>query len=414
MEHIFYERYGKCLETKTEDFEKTKKEHKQCVKHIIDDPKALATPARKPKTALALTKRLNELKELQNTAKKVDREKEQYERDKRAQKIREEQMKERAERTKREREERAKRVQKNNQVKEAERKEQEELMRVRLAEQRKFAEDQKKHIFGTPKYERTPAKMVANVFRSGMKVDRTPVVGLPRTPLKTPRPAATPAIVAKKEQTAAIPFEIPPLTIKTPERKIKEEVKNNGTYNVVDDMVDMTQTGEVAETSAYDKTKEKIPLPTTPVVSVPRTPLNTSKSVVDMTPSEELVEISAYDMTKEKIPLPSTEDNYNVDDLSSNDETDPEDSPRKQIPKWAQKEHLAQHINGLQRIDVLEKVEKYFGRIQQPALLDFFKQSKKKYTKRRSSSAVWDSPMSDPTPGFGRFQKMFQKSPSDQ
>ncbi|KAL3114556.1 hypothetical protein niasHT_014363 [Heterodera trifolii] len=343
MEQIFYERFVKCLEQKTEDFEKTKKQHKQCIKQI-DDTKVLETPARKPKTALAFTKRLNELKELQNTAKKVDREKEQYERDKRAQKIREEQMKERAERTKREREERAKRVQKNNQVKEAERKEQEEIMRVRLAEQRKFAEDQKKKHLGTPK----------NVFRSGV---------VPNTPLKT---------------TTSV--------------------------------VDMTPLKKLVEINAYDKTKEKIPLPSSLVVSVPVTPLKTSTSVVDMTPSEELVEISAYDMTKEKIPLPSTMDNYNVDDLSSNDETDPEDSPKKTIPKWAQKEHLAQQINGLQRIDVLEKIEKYFGRIQQPALLDFFKQSKKKYTKRRSSSAVWDSPMSDPTPGFGRFQKMFQKS----
>ncbi|KAL3086019.1 hypothetical protein niasHT_030443 [Heterodera trifolii] len=51
-----------------------------------------------------------------------------------------------------EREERAKRVQKNFQ-----------------AEQRKFAEDQKKHLLGTPKYERTPAKMMANVFISGMR-----------------------------------------------------------------------------------------------------------------------------------------------------------------------------------------------------------------------------------------------------
>lgn len=45
---------------------------------------------------------------------------------------------------------------------------------------------------------------------------------------------------------------------------------------------------------------------------------------------------SAYEMTEEKIFLPSTEENYNVDDLSSNDETDDEENPRKTIPSWAQ------------------------------------------------------------------------------
>ncbi|KAL3079886.1 hypothetical protein niasHS_014168 [Heterodera schachtii] len=381
MEQIFYERFVKCLEQKTEDLEKTKRQHKQCIKQI-DDTKVLETPARKPKTALAFTKRLNELKELQNTAKKVDREKEQYERDKRAQKIREEQMKERAERTKREREERAKRVQKNNQVKEAERKAQEELIRVRLAEQRKFAEDQRKQLLGTPK----------NVFRSGV-VPKTPLKVVDMAPLEEPVEISA---YDKTKEKIPLPSS---LVVSVPITPLKTSTS----------VVDMTPSEKLVEISAYDKTKEKIPLPSSLVVSVPITPLKTSTSVVDMTPSEELVEISAYDMTKEKIPLPSTMDNYNVDDLSSNDETDPEDSPKKTIPKWAQKEHLAQQLNGLQRIDVLEKVEKYFGRIQQPALIDFFKQSKKKYTKRRSSSAVWDSPMSDPTPGFGRFQK-FQKS----
>ena len=42
-----------------------------------------------------------------------------------------------------------------------------------------------------------------------------------------------------------------------------------------------------------------------------------------------------YDMTKEKVFLPSTENNYNVDDLSSGDETDNDEQPRKIVPKWA-------------------------------------------------------------------------------
>jgi len=41
-------------------------------------------------------------------------------------------------------------------------------------------------------------------------------------------------------------------------------------------------------------------------------------------------------MTKEKVHLPSTEENYNVDDLSSGDETDNDENPRKTVPRWAQ------------------------------------------------------------------------------
>lgn len=46
--------------------------------------------------------------------------------------------------------------------------------------------------------------------------------------------------------------------------------------------------------------------------------------------------------------------------------------------------------------------ERYFGRIAEPDVNDFFGRFKVKYPVR-SSSAHWNSPLSDPTPGVGRF-----------
>jgi len=37
----------------------------------------------------------------------------------------------------------------------------------------------------------------------------------------------------------------------------------------------------------------------------------------------------------EKVYKPSTEDNYDIGDLHSDDDTDDEDRPRKKIPSWA-------------------------------------------------------------------------------
>uniref|UniRef100_A0A914HI84 Inner centromere protein ARK-binding domain-containing protein n=1 Tax=Globodera rostochiensis TaxID=31243 RepID=A0A914HI84_GLORO len=446
MDNIFYNTFGKALEKKKEEFDETKKDLKQNVKRIFEDPKVMPSPSRKVKPAIALMKRINEFKELENTAKKEK----ELDRDKKAQKNREEQLKDKAERTKREREERAKRVQQNNQIKEAERKEQEEQLRARLTAAKKFADEQKK-LAATPT-DRTP-KQQSNV-RSCKKNERTPAVGAPKTPLKTPKTfeARTKIVnIAAKTEREINQIMVQPKFDKTPKKPMNHKAelkKTDGIAEIGRSPAFIALKGNANKCPKTPQKESKI-VEAPKIVDAPKivgaqkapkivgaqkaskiveasiqidsvdelesqkeneTQEQSQDEVVDMTELEEVVEISAYDMTKDKIPIPSTEDNYNVDDLSSADETDPEDSPRKQIPKWAQKEALAPHILAIRSVQTVQNIEQYFGRIQQPTVLDFFKHIRKKYPKRRSSSAIWDSPMSDPTPGFGRFQKMFQQS----
>jgi len=52
-----------------------------------------------------------------------------------------------------------------------------------------------------------------------------------------------------------------------------------------------------------------------------------------------------YEMTPTRVKLhrPATEDNYDIGDLHSDDDTDDEDRPRKRIPAWATGQHTCMH-----------------------------------------------------------------------
>ncbi|VDN01319.1 unnamed protein product [Thelazia callipaeda] len=93
--------------------------------------------------------------------------------------------------------------------------------------------------------------------------------------------------------------------------------------------------------------------------------------------------------------------NYNIDDLSSNDETDDEDNPRKPIPLWAMGDQLR---NALQEQFSNSQInpDVVFGTIQPPILKEIFG---KNYAgpNKRTSSAKWSSPLSNPKVGTSKF-----------
>ncbi|XP_006826091.1 uncharacterized protein LOC100372254 [Saccoglossus kowalevskii] len=59
---------------------------------------------------------------------------------------------------------------------------------------------------------------------------------------------------------------------------------------------------------------------------------NTSKNVLNTTVT---LECESYEMTPKRVPKPASDDNYDISDLRSDDDTDDDEAPRKKIPKWA-------------------------------------------------------------------------------
>ena len=102
----------------------------------------------------------------------------------------------------------------------------------------------------------------------------------------------------------------------------------------------------------------------------------------------------SYPMTPLRQLEPSTADNYNIDDLRSDDETDDECDPRKHIPDWAMGTNLKAslirqfHSNAVDPFCL-------FGPTYAPLLDQMFKVQRRRFHKR-TSSAVWDSPLLPP------------------
>lgn len=80
------------------------------------------------------------------------------------------------------------------------------------------------------------------------------------------------------------------------------------------------------EAEFLNKSTKSIPISVAPSV------LHTPQSIASGSKQKHV----SYEITPDKLHLPSTKENYVVDDLSSTDETDNEEAPKKDIPKWAQ------------------------------------------------------------------------------
>lgn len=94
----------------------------------------------------------------------------------------------------------------------------------------------------------------------------------------------------------------------------------------------------------------------------------------------------SYQMT----PKRGSYNNYDITELKSDDSTDEEDGPRKPIPKWAQGPELK--ISLLKQFYNPPNLDEIFLPIELPDLNELFVKKKSRFN-RRTSSAVWDSPM---------------------
>merc|ERR1712119_165962 len=103
--------------------------------------------------------------------------------------------------------------------------------------------------------------------------------------------------------------------------------------------------------------------------------------------------VSSYDMTPARHELPpepsQDEENYGLDDLSSDEDTDDEDCPRKEVPKWAEGTQLRTAL--LKQCYMGPDLDMLFFTMEMPDLSAMFAQQRKRFFKR-TSSAQWDKP----------------------
>nr|CAD2133510.1 unnamed protein product [Meloidogyne enterolobii] len=342
-------------------------------------PNAVATPIKiqskfptkiPVKTPVAIDKTLQKVHKLKQIDEKADQ----------AKRAREDLLREKADRAKREREERAKRVEQNNKKKEEARLERENNVRKHLEAVKEFQNKELQNNFASPNM---PVRILQPLSVQS-KANKTPIMkDIPASKVKSKEAHQEQNCVDNKSTQTSFPHLISgeecPVQIKT-----------------------ITTSSVLIVQESYLEEKENAK-----IVEDENLGSNFQEECVNEDSMNELEQISVYDMTKEKIFLPSTETNYIVDDLSSGDETDNDEQPRKIVPKWALKENILERTQKIHHLITKDQIEHHFGKIRQPTTQDLFGGYCKDYPPRRASSAVWNSPMSDPTPGIGLYQSKF-------
>ncbi|CAD5224727.1 unnamed protein product [Bursaphelenchus okinawaensis] len=317
----------------------------------ITRPVTRAAVAPKPKSTKAITEELQRKNELAAQRKA-------------------EIQKEKAERKKYQNEERKRRVEENKRKKQLEEAQKKEEHRKKHEAIKRYQEEQRMATPGTP---RTPGHTTTLPRTPGQTVNAPRTPGQKAVPPKRPRPK--PVTIEETSESQSV-HATEHVNIAQPVQAAAPEVKASPA--VVREAEEQTQRLVIEETytSFLDKENEVMD--------------------ITVTPQTKRLNHSAYEMTPEKVPLPSTENDYNVADLSSNDETDNEDEPRKKVPNWAQKDQLRIHIASLKQRKTFEQINAHFGVVKPPRVSDIFQGPSKKTYKKLDETTLWESPIQNP------------------
>jgi len=105
--------------------------------------------------------------------------------------------------------------------------------------------------------------------------------------------------------------------------------------------------------------------------------------------------VESYDMTPHRLELPpepsKNEDDYGLDDLNSEEDTDDDENPKKQVPKWADGALLRTAL--LKQSYMTPDLDLIFEVPVMPDLTLMFAHQRKRFYKR-TSSACWKTPPS--------------------